>query len=81
MCKSYGTKAYFNTRTGNGVECGGGAAKADCLCAPPNTDANADADADDGHVKIHLIGQMELMDATPMNVMMVGVTLMVVIVT
>ena len=29
----HGTKAYFNTRTTQ-VDCGDGAANADCLCAP-----------------------------------------------
>ena len=42
---------------------------------------NADIVEDDDSCKIHPIGQMELMDAMPMNVMMVGVTLMVVIIT
>ena len=38
----YGTKAHFNTRTTQ-VECGGGVAEADCLCAPANAGNDADS--------------------------------------
>jgi hypothetical protein len=32
----HGTKAFFNTGTGEGVECGGGSSDADCICASAN---------------------------------------------
>lgn len=43
----YGTKAYFNTRTGQGVECGGGSAEADCICASPNVASQVDTPEED----------------------------------